>query len=148
MPGIVMDDTPYNACYAKPCRPVGDRQFDCPQLIRSNGCKRAARCYLFNGGLILAKQMEQESGRDIFFRRKSCKTTPNAHLSVRDINDADRGSDTNQDIARFRQFRWGICFDRGMLQEQIAEIYLPLMEFCSFGFIQRLTDRRLSHVYA
>ena len=147
MPSNIMDDTPYNARYAKPCCFVRNRQIDCPQLICSNGCKRAARRYLFNGGLFLAKQMEQESGRNFFLRCKCSETTPNAHFSVCEINNADRSADTNQNIACFRQFCWRICFDWRMLQEQIAEINLPLMEFCSFNFIQGLADRRLPHVY-
>ena len=146
--GISMDDTPYNARYAKPRSLVRNGQIDCPQLLCSNGCKRATRRHLFKSGLFMAKQMEQESGRNILLRRKCRETTPNAHFSVCDINNANRGADTNQNIARFRQFCWRFRLDWRMLQEQISEINLSLMEFCSFIFIQGLADRRLPHVYA
>ena len=33
MPGIVMDDTPYNACYTKLCRAIRKMKFKCQETV-------------------------------------------------------------------------------------------------------------------
>ena len=141
-----MHDTPYNARYAKPFDLLWHRKFDGPQLFRGNGRKGTSCCYLFDGTLIMTKQMEQDAGWHILLGGKCCKTSADTHLAVSNIDDAHGSADTNQNISRFRHFCRRIRFYRRMFEKQIAEIDLPLMEFHPIGSIQGFTGRRLSHV--
>lgn len=141
-----MHDSPYNARYAKPFCLIGHGKFDGPQLFCGNGCKGASRCNLFDGMLVMTKQMEQKAGWHILFGGKCCKTSSDTHLAVSDVDDTNGGSDANQNITRLRQFCRRICFRRRMFEKQIAEIDLPLMELHTIGPIQGFTGRRLSHV--
>ena len=141
-----MSSIPYNARYAKPRIFIRDWKLNRTQLLCGNGSEGASRCNLLDIGLVITKQMKQESCGNACLGSKCSETATYAHFAVDDIHDTHRSSYTNQNITRLCQFGWRTGLDRRDSKRQFPKENLSLMELNAIGFIQGLTDGGLPHV--
>lgn len=136
----------YNARYAKSRRLVGDGKLNCSQLIGGDGREGAACRNLLDCALVVTQKVKQKSRWHVGLWRQCRKSAPNANLAVGEIHDANRRTDTYQNIAGLRFLRRRIRFRRGHSEREVAEVNLPLVKFHAGGFIERIAIGRLPHV--